>query len=243
MKSWPQPDKAGASRHGIVLTHYRHQEGLVLLLSLALLAGLSLLALLAASSMLQQRQMAANHADGELARFSAKAAVYAGENLILGLPENYRTGNCLQDCFAEPANSLFLDPATAPPEPEFLPDEWWLEWGQPLVAEPQSEVPGPGTAPAWPLPGRDPPVFTLQELEFLPASQPLAEGLPQIAGVGYYQILGRGTGTGVASTHVAESIFARPWLAGTELQQEAFPGCSLFRHQVDCGRMAYRERR
>ncbi len=243
MKSSLQAHRAAAGRHGTVIPDYRHQEGLVLLLSLALLAGLSLLALLAATSMLQQQQMAANHADGELARFSAKAAVYAGENLLLALPDEYRTENCLQDCFAEPAHFLFMDPATAPTDPEFLPDEWWLEWGQPLRTEPATDVPGSGAGSAWPFPGRNPPVFTLQELEFLPASQPLPEELPQIAGVGYYQILGRGTGTGVASTHVAESIFARPWLAGTELQQEAFPGCSQFRHQVDCGRMAYRERR
>jgi Tfp pilus assembly protein PilX len=239
----PDRDKTMASRQRSVLAGCRHQEGLVLLLSLALLAGLSLLALLAAASMLQQRQMAANYADGELARFSAKAAVNAGENLILGLPDGYRVGNCMRDCFTEPAQSLFLDPATAPSQPEFLPDEWWLEWGQPMRTQPGADGIGSGAGTGWPLPGRNPPVFTLQELEFLPAGQPMAEGLPQIAGIGYYQVLGRGTGTGVASTHVAESIFARPWLAGTELQQETFPGCSQFRHQVDCGRMAYRERR
>src|SRR5690606_25262255 len=104
------------------------------------------------------------------------------------------TGNCLQDCFAEPVRFLFLDPATAPTDPEFLPDEWWLEWGQPLRTEPATDVPGSGAESAWPLPGRNPPAFTLQELEFLPASQPLPEELPQISGVGYYQILGRGTG-------------------------------------------------
>lgn len=221
----------------------RNQSGLVLLLSLGLLAGLSLLALLAATSMLQQQQMAANHADGELARLSAMAAAHAGEQWVLGLPDASRAGNCSKNCFLEPASHGFLDAASAPSQPETLPDEWWLQSAQPLQHALEGAEPAPATQLTWHLPGRNPPLFTIRELEFLTPAQPLPEHLPPINGVGYYEVLGRGTGTGIASTHVAEAIVARPWLADSGQAQSDAAGCALFRPWVDCGRMAYRERR
>jgi Tfp pilus assembly protein PilX len=109
-----------------------HQRGLILLLSLAILAGLSLLALLAANSMLQQQQMAANHSDGELARLAAMTAVSAGEKFLFSLPNESRIEGCLSDCFIEPARSRMLRSGIATDQAEFLPDEWWLQWGQSL---------------------------------------------------------------------------------------------------------------
>lgn len=219
------------------------QGGLVLLLGLALLAGLSLLALLAASSMLQQQQMAANHADTELSRLSAMAAVTAGEKLVLGLPDASRAENCLSDCFVEPSRSWFLLETALPPQPEYQTDEWWMQWGHPLSSAPEKDQSGPGATGPWLLPGRNPPRFIIQEIEFQATASASDPGLPAVAGVGYYQILGRGTGSGASSTHVVESILARPWLAGTTQDQPAAGDCRLFEAAFDCGRMAYRERR
>lgn len=239
-RDWP------TSGHSQILDSHQ-QQGLVLLLSLALLVGLSLLALMAAASMLQQQQMAANHADGELARFSAMAAVSKGEQQILELPDESRQVNCIHECFLTPETSWFLDTATAPTQPEYLSDDWWLQWGQPL-----NPSTGPDTPPVatdaraetgWNLPGRTPPLFTIMELKFLPADQAKNDDVPAIRGVGYYQVLGRGTGASSASTHVSESIFARPWLADPGEEEERFDDCSRFFPTIDCGRMAYRERR
>lgn len=221
-----------------------YQRGLVLLLSLALLVGLSLLALLAASSMLQQQHMAANHSDGELARLAAMTAVRAGENFLFSLPDESRIEGCRSDCFLEPARSWIVSSDIAPDQAEFLTDEWWLQWGQPVNST-NEEITDPGNSGQTSnLPGRHPPLFIIQELDFLPATEPQDEiGLPTVTGVAYYQILGRGAGLSRSNTHVAESIFARPWMASSEDSSTFSNDCRMFRPGYDCGRMAYRERR
>lgn len=220
------------------------QGGLVLLLSLALLAGLSLLALLAASSMLQQQRMAANHSDGELARLAAMTAVQAGEKFLFSLPNEARIEGCQTDCFVEPARSMIMRTGIAPDQAEFLPDEWWLQWGQPMASAFDGDSLSANPRPAWTLPGRQPPLFIIQELEFLVAPGPqLASGSPVVSGIAYYQVLGRGTGLSGSNTHVAESILARPWLASSPENSSPLSDCSMFRPAYDCGRMAYRERR
>lgn len=220
------------------------QGGLVLLLSLAILAGLSLLALIAASSMLQQRQMSANYTDGELARLSAMTAVSAGEKFIFNLAYESRIGNCQSGCYVEPARSMILQPGQLPDEPEFLPDDWWMQWGHPLYSQPESEFTTGQPASAAELPGRLPPLFIIQELEFLAATGSQAEvDAPALSGVAYYQVLGRGTGVSIGNTHVAESILARPWLASSGLEETAGVDCEAFQPVIDCGRLAYRERR
>ncbi|MDZ4729764.1 MAG: hypothetical protein SH820_07460 [Xanthomonadales bacterium] len=229
------------------------QAGSVLLLSLAMLAGLSLLATLAASSMLQQQQMAANHADGELARLSAISALRAGEQYVLELPDGVRNSNCQADCFAELV--AISDADSLPQYPESLDDNWWLTWGHPpspttfetdLILDPGS---------FWSLPGRLSPMFIIEELEYMASdvapnraadgaiSEQDAEEAPAINGVAYYRILGRGTGIAASSTHVVESILARPWRPNTTESESIALECSTFRPWYDCGRMAYRERR
>ncbi len=217
---------------------------MVLLLGLALVAGLSLLALLAANSMLQQKQMAANHADSELARLSAMTAISIGEQYLLGLPAMARSDNCTSDCFADPVRSVVHEPDSLPLNPEFLPDDWWSDWGLTAHTEAVITASEATAGPAWSLPGRYPPHFVLEELKFVPNPEPpVEEDLPLISGIGYYRILGRGAGIAMNSTHVVESIFARPWpLLSSENQSDGI-NCNAFRPLYDCGRMAYRERR
>lgn len=219
---------------------WSEQGGLILLLSLAMLAGLSLLALLAASSMLQQQQMAANHADGELARLSAITAVGLGEHFVLELPDSVRTANCQSGCYAEPINTAILEAGSFPQNPEFLNDNWWSNFAE--------------TGQFGTLPGRQAPMFIIEELEFSAAEEAAsgdskglsggeAEDPPEINGVAYYRILGRGTGVAAGSTHVAESILARPWRSLPSPGESPGVDCSAIRPWYDCGRMAYRERR
>ncbi len=223
---------------------WRKQTGMVLLLGLALLAGLSLLAIMAASSMLQQRQMAANHADGELARLSAITAVAAGEKFLLGLPGDSRMENCQADCFDEPTKSLINNTHTLPANPELLPDQWWLDWGQSAVSVTNQQQSLLQPEPAWALPGRQPPLFVIEELEYLAENESFAEpDKPMVSGIAYYRILGRGTGIAANTTHVAESILARPWQPNSMESEPSPIDCTHFRPAFDCGRMAYRERR
>lgn len=217
---------------------------MVLLLGLALLAGLSLLAMLAANSMLQQKRMAANHADSELARLSAMTAISSGEGFLLALPAMTRRENCSSDCFVDPVLSMVHTADALPPNPEFLADGWWSDWGLTAQSEPLMAIHGDTTESTWSLPGRYPPQFVVQELNFVAnPGVPVAEDVPTISGVGYYRILGRGTGMATNSTHVVESIFARPWQLLSPESQSAGIDCKTFRPWYDCGRMAYRERR
>lgn len=217
------------------------QVGLILLLSLAMLAGLSLLALLAANSMLQQQQMAANHADTELARLSAITAVGLGERFVLELPDSVRTSHCQSGCYAEPINTAILEAGSFPQSPEFMNDNWWNNFGD--------------TGHFGTLPGRQLPMFIIEELEFRAAEEAAkeefdglsqggdAEGPPEIDGVAYYRVLGRGTGVAASSTHVVESILARPWRPLPSPDESLGVDCAVVRPWYDCGRMAYRERR
>lgn len=232
------------------------QAGMILLLSLALLAGLSLLAILAASSMLQQQQMAANHADSELARLSAITAVGLGERFVLELPESIRTSNCKSDCYAEPVNSAIFEADSLPQKPESLHDDWWINWGHTPDSPIRKTSSFGETEQLWALPGRQAPMFIIEELEFKAAEENTneasdglmsyeekAEEPPDIQGVAYYRVLGRGTGIAASSTHVVESILARPWRPNTTESENVALDCSTFRPWFDCGRMAYRERR
>jgi Tfp pilus assembly protein PilX len=225
-------------------TDHHKARGMVLLLGLGLLAGLSLLGLLAANSMLQQRQMAANHADAELARLSAMTAVSSGERFVLGLPAAARTEHCATHCFAEPTDSLIHGPGSLPVNAELLPDGWWSDKG--ITAQSALLAEGQDANPAWEwsLPGRYPPQFLLEELKYVEATEPAnAESAPVVAGIGYYRVLGRGTGVAPNSTRVVESILARPWHRPDEVTASGEIQCSTYRPWYDCGRMAYRERR
>jgi len=222
----------------------RTQSGMVLILGLALLAGLSLLGIMAGNSMLQQKQMAANHADSELARLSAMTAIGSGEGFLLALPAAARRENCPSDCFADPVRSVLHTPDMLPAQPEYLPDDWWSGWG--LTGHSAAAITSrdamAGTA--WSLPGRYPPQFVLQEIKFVAIPEmSVPEDAPRISGIGYYRILGRGTGIAPNSSHVVEAIFARPWQMQADESPSAGIDCKAFRPWYDCGRMAYRERR
>lgn len=136
------------------------------------------------------------------------------------------------------------EPGSLPLNPEFLPDEWWSSWGMTAQSAEVMAVSGAMTGSPWPLPGRHPPRFVLEEVKFVANPEPAVEdNVPLISGIGYYRILGRGTGIAANSTHVTESIFARPWrLLSSENGTDEI-NCKAFRPWYDCGRMAYRERR
>lgn len=225
-----QPLKRTKSSHPRTGFSQSAEKGLALLLSLAILAGLSLLALLAANSMVHQKQMAANHADNELARLSSRSAVIYGERFLMALPGNTRRENCLADCFDE-AMEHEIHPAGGFPEPpEFQPDSWWLQWASADADSPLS---------SWKLPGRQGPQFLIEELKFQPIDISRDPGeAPVINGVGYYRVMGRGTGQGNKTTRVAESILAKPWHTGEDPNGS---DCAAYQDWFDCGRVAFRE--
>jgi hypothetical protein len=69
---------------------------------------------------------------------------------------------------------------------------------------------------------------------------------PPLDGIGYYRVLGRGSGKGPGAIVVSEAIVARPWSLETRADQEVSRDtsfCAPFSSWYDCGRMAWRQRR
>ena len=69
-----------------------------------------------------------------------------------------------------------------------------------------------------------------------------------VAGVGYYRIFARGSGKRPGSVAVSETILARPW--DGEYDPAPYPAtdppgefCGQFDEPVDCGTLAWRQRK
>jgi Tfp pilus assembly protein PilX len=223
--------------------HTACQGGIALLAGLVLLAAVSLLALIAASSMLAQQRMAGHFDDAVAARANAERAVAGGVSLLLATPHEQRSSGCDQHCFQAPTDSMIRDAGELPALPEFEAGAWWRAEGLLPGTDPvTAQSPGGAFGP-W----AEPPLFLIEEVAFRAAGEIVAPpDAPGIDGVGYYRILGRGTGREAAAGAVYEAIIARPWpgTAATEpppADPAAF--CASFKPWYDCGRMAWRARR
>ncbi|MEJ8568863.1 pilus assembly PilX family protein [Elongatibacter sediminis] len=217
-------------------------RGIALLAGLVLLAALSLLAMVAATDMLSQERMAANLDDSTSARANADQALAGGLAVLLGTPEDRRTPGCAAYCFLAPSDTLIRTAGEWTALPEFEPASWWQREGRLPGTDPVSAA-----EPDVPeLPWAQAPRFTIEEVAFRgPEELTVPESAPPVEGVGYYRILGRGTGRQAGLVAVTEAIVARPWVAGTAQSEPtdwaAF--CAPFQPWYDCGGMAWRARR
>ena len=220
-----------------------NQRGVALIAGLVLLAALSLLALVATSGMILQRHMAANYHENKLALENAAIATSFATAWLYSRANDEREDACISNCLLPVAiHNLGEIPART----EYQDLGWWQSNGIEVGINPESgeamgDTPGTGAVPL---------LWILEELHF-EAAENADDGNP-FAGVGYYRILSRGTGTQAVKIAVTESIVARPW--GGDYQMDVFPPglgpsnfCFQFAGKVEedhhCGRLAWRQRR
>jgi len=220
-----------------------NQHGVALIAGLVLLAALSLLALAATSGMILQRHMAANFHENDLALENAAIASSFATAWLYSRPNHEREAGCITDCLLPVGIHNTGEILT---QAEFQSLGWWLSNGIAAGVDPDSAetvTTSPGT-------GANPPLWIMEELYFEATASSGVES--DTDGVAYYRILSRGTGTQAGKVAVTESIVARPW--GGEYQLGAFPAdaessvfCLQFagptEENLDCGRLAWRQRR
>ena len=220
-----------------------NQRGVALIAGLALLAALSLLALVATSGMILQRHMAANYQENKRALENSDIAMSFATAWLFSRADHEREEACISDCLLPVA---IHNAGDIPAQVEYQGAAWWQNNGVAVGIDPETGAStgrNPGT-------GAIPPLWILEELYF-EAAENVQDG-NGFEGIGYYRILGRGTGIQAGKIAVAESIVARPW--GGDYQLDAFPpgqDNSEFCHQLadqaeenyDCGRLAWRQRR
>jgi Tfp pilus assembly protein PilX len=219
------------------------QRGITLLTGLVLLAATSLLALLATSSMLLQIRMSSNLEDSLIAQQNSRFAVSMGEGFLFSLRNDARLPDCLSGCFTSPMDSLIHSGQEIPPFPEHESIAWWQQQAVDAFVDPLTGLP---VDQSWTA-GVPVPLFLIQEMYFAsPAESVPAGESPGINGIGYYRVLGRGSGHGPSAWAVSESIIARPWKSDADSESSTnTPSefCEEFRPWLDCGRMAWRQRR
>lgn len=210
------------------------QHGISLVLSLLLLAALSLLGLAAAGDSQLQRRVTQNQVQAGHARQSADSALAWAEAWLLSLPGDQRPQPCPSDCTAR---DVIRTVDYFPPSPEYQPPEWWCLQGQgdgydPVDGARLDDRSGLHPAPA---------CWIVEEVWLQPAEA------GQRPAISYYRIIAAG-GDPDSGTAVTESILARPWGDATWADQfPAIPGTRSFCHQLSpqdpCGRLAWRQRR
>jgi Tfp pilus assembly protein PilX len=205
---------------------FRRQTGVALLAGLVLMAAISLLALVASNSMLMQRGMAANFSDMQRARQAAEIAVAQGERYLLSIPPAGRSSNCLLDCYISTEGDAIYQASELPLHPEFEDLAWWQT--QAIEVNDLSR-------------------YLVEEIHYDDTANDYAGAeAPLLDGVGYYRVLGRGTGRNKNSVVINESIVARPWLGGSQDESAtSLSGkfCAEFKAWFDCGQLSWRQRR
>ena len=220
-----------------------NQRGVALIAGLVLLAALSLLAVAAASGMILQRHMAANYHENDLALENAAIASSFATAWLYSRPNHEREAGCISDCLLPVA---IHNAGVIPEQAEFQSLGWWLVNGTVAGINPDSTE----TVTGSPGTGANPPLWIMEELYF--DADATTGDETGIDGLAYYRILSRGTGTHAGKVAVTESIVARPW--GGDYQLSTFPAgaessvfclqfAGLAEENLDCGRLAWRQRR
>lgn len=220
-----------------------NSRGIALITGLALLAAVSLLAILTASGTLLQRNMATNFQQNSLALESASIASVYAQAWLFSRPANAREPDCLNQCILPIA---VRNGGELPPHPEYEGSGWWQSHGYITGFDPEAaEVPDSSRHTD------DSAYWLIEEIHYEPASVELSTDelkSSPAAGIGYYRIFGRGEGRSPNSVAVVESIVARPW--GGEFDRGDFPPtgpqtdfCRQFIADADCGVLAWRQRR
>jgi Tfp pilus assembly protein PilX len=215
-----------------------NDRGVALLMGLVLLAAVSLMALMAANSMVLQRRMSANFGAGSTALAQAARATEAARAWLDSRADVERESGCSTDCLLPPA---IHGPGELPPYPEFESAAWWRIHGLPAGIHPES-----GEPLASNVAEKNPPSWIIEELRYEP--RPAAPAGATFAGIGYYRIFARGVGGHAGSLAFTETIVARPWEGEYDplpypVTAPAGNFCAQFDPSVPCGTQGWRQRR
>lgn len=213
-------------------------RGIALVAGLVLLAAISLLALSAASGTTLQRSMAINQE--ESARAMRNAAI-AGSFALAWLNNRAdveRESGCVNHCLLPTGIG---QPGDIPDQVEIESAAWWrshaVEAGYNPVIDEYDFSPAGGAEPAR---------WLIEEIHYEPTGD--RRGDTTAEGLGYYRILGRGSGRDARNVAVIEAIAARPWDSG--FQPSVYPPdgpasgyCEQVAGRYDCGRLSWRRLR
>jgi Tfp pilus assembly protein PilX len=219
-------------------------RGIALLAGLVLLAAVSLLAILAASGTLLQRNMAANYHENSLALENASFASAYAQAWLFSRPANAREEDCTIQCILPTG---IQNTGELPLQPQFESAGWWQSHGfiagyNPESIEAATASHDAVTSSFW----------LIEEVHFetIPSAEPESQehDPADIGGIGYYRVFGRGQGRTPNSVAVVESIVARPW--NGDFTVALFPPrgpvhsfCRQFEERYDCGVLSWRQRR
>lgn len=213
-------------------------RGIALLMGLVLLSAISLVAVMAANGMVLQRRMSANFGDDYRALARAATATKAARDWLESRADSQRERGCASDCILPVA---VLDNGTLPHDPEFQSTAWWRANATAAGSHPETGEPlGPeGVAD-------DPPMWIIEEMEYVPLSPNAPEAGP--AGIAYCRILALSGADRPGRQTVTETIVARPWDGDYQPlpypPEQTSPGfCSQFSDAIPCGTLAWRQRR
>lgn len=216
-------------------------RGIALIAGLLLMASMVLLALAVATGMLLELRMAGNFSDAQLALQRAQLAEKWAEYWLLSRPDNPLDPGCGDNC--GPTPPLF-ESGQLPDFPEFEDTGWWQLNAQVAGVEPVSGQ----VRIDYSLPGMENARWLIQEIHSQPLEGLIIEpGVPQPV-LGYYRVLGRGSGRFPGSIAVTETVVARPWAA--EFLPALHPPapdaewfCTQVPIAIPCGRLGWRRRR
>lgn len=210
-------------------------RGIALVSGLVLLAAVSLLAVTAAGGMALQVQQAANFQDRMRAESAADAAQAAALAWLYSRPDTDRQLDCVTGCFLPAAIHA---PGALPPQPEFRSATWWETHAIDSSRHPETLGPvdlptPPGTHARW----------LIEEIHFETVEP--ENNARNIAAVGFYRLLARGSGRHATSVAVTEAIAARPWQgaydpAGYPPTQALRNFCHQFDEDLPCGIVSWR---
>lgn len=212
-----------------------NHRGIALITGLVLLAAVSLLAVLAASGTLLQRNMAANFKEGSIALENAAVAASFARAWLNSQPASAREADCIEKCVLPIG---IRDNGELPDNPEFEGAGWWRENGYPAGYNPATA----STLGDADLATRSA-YWLIEEVYFQKALEQQS-----LANTGYYRILSRGEGRKSNHVAVVEIITAKPWDANSSPTgfPPAGPGhdyCRQFSQQQPCGVLSWRRRR
>jgi Tfp pilus assembly protein PilX len=216
----------------------KNPRGVALLMGLLLLAALSLLAVMTTNGMLLQQRMAANFGDRGLALGNADRAVAAARAWLDSRADVERQASCVSGCWLPVA---IHSAGELPVNPEFESAAWWRANSVTAGSHPET-----GEALSAAVPAGDASRWIIEEIHFAPPAEVVSG--PAVGGIGFYRIVGRGTGSDPANVAVTESVVARPWQG--DYEPAVYPPsapplefCRQFDPMLPCGTLAWRQRK
>ena len=228
-------------RASLPLASPTHSRGIALIAGLLLMSSMVILGLAVATGMLLERRMASNFGDQQLALERAELAGRWAQYWLQSRSANPLDDTCSEDCGPTPP---IFNAGQLPAAPESEPIAWWQ-----LNAVSAGQEPDTGDSRIdYTLPGTDDPLWLIEEIHLQPLEGIIPEPGDPEPTLGYYRVLGRGSGRLPGSVAVTEIVIARPWAAS--LTPASFPPwsdetwfCEQVPGDVPCGRQAWRRRR